>query len=212
MILGVSIINRLLNPSLPTKHRINSIYRQTIFDVTDLLPPFDDLKSLLKNDGIWWTELEKRLNREQQKSKTPSEMSSYQGSLKDFIDDTIKESPIDIQNALQGLNGLNGLNQRGMMTQFLQNVKEYNEENDLDYNQDHDGNDDNDDNDDDDYEKYVDDDIADDFIKLLGNNQDDDTNTNNMDNQNGINRKRKFGEMKNSEKDKDQPQPKKQKV
>ena len=194
LIIGISIINRLLNPSLPQKSRINSIYRQELFDVTDLLPPFDDIQSLLKNDDIWWNELEKRIEREEQISKTPSEASSYQDSLKDFIDNSYQEDQIPIEKALMCYGGLAGLvannnnnnNDRGMMMPFLENIKEYNEENDADYQ------DDGEDDDEEDYEKYVDESITDDFVTFIRENK---QNTNDNNGTTKTNRKRKIDQI-----------------
>merc|ERR1712228_382015 len=134
LVVGISIINRLLNPSLPDTKRINSIHRQSIFDVSDLLPPFDDFKSLIKNDELWWSELQKRVDREDRFASD----SEYDGSLKEFVDDKdANKNALDVGNVDFKMNINQNVNACGMMNEFLAKIKEiddYDEDKDDDYN------------------------------------------------------------------------------
>merc|ERR1712129_606133 len=52
LVVGVMAINRLLN------------HTGKIFDVSELLPPFDGLDDLIENDVEWWTKMRTMIDRD----------------------------------------------------------------------------------------------------------------------------------------------------
>eukprot|EP01083_Nonionella_stella_P155222 501185_1 len=223
LVVGVAIVNRLLNPSLPEPHRMNSIYKQEHVDITELLPPFDGLESLVKNDGLWWIEVEKRIH--VPKGFDVDDGSSLEGSLKDFIDDSVVEAPVNISNLMNdNFNNAKQGEGGGMLNDYLMSLKQYNESMDKTYEM-------GEEEEDDDYAQFIDETIAEDVKNLLDNSLDESLDANETTSDikkestgdsdtEKVNRKRDIKEMEKGEAESniknedhtDEPPAKKQKV